>query len=561
MDHINPDFAWYSAISESRKLQPRCPFASVHRCPRYYQSLSLLGQSGFTGIDPGLDAELLESWRKSDLWPVTLEHTTSVSGWEGEGRARHYSKFCPEVAYDSFGFFASGLHDYPDEIDRDNAHRAVGREGADRSDWRWRWAALTPMHYAECPLYSALTHSNPRKARVGEGESARRAIELATEQDEVEADGAWDLFICHASEDKQRFVRPLAEALQAKGAKVWYDEFTLKVGDSLRRSIDKGLRRSRYGAVVLSPAFFQKQWPQYELDGLAQRETNGRKVILPIWHEVTEPTVRQYSPSLAGRVAALSAEGMDSVVTKLLDAMGVQPQPRAVAAPVFKEPITMQVRQAVFSRDENGFILVVEFRSMAPESEQLTKWLLEFPDLRVAIQGGPGAANLLPGARWFGAPPFDIPARKITSGAVFFSGFPNFRGRLPAAPATATLTAHLFPATDPLRQSVVVDYIKTPLRNHQKLIFNGTATWPPMWKEKGSGRYLQGELGILTNVNKIPPQYEVPDHLVLQSRFDDSVWESQLRADDHEFLASLYEKLRSDCIGQSLSEIGSLQVP
>jgi len=60
----------------------------------------------------------------------------------------------------------------------------------------------------------------------------------------------------------------LAESLRKKGARVWYDEFTLKIGDSLRRSIDKGLTKSRYGIVVLSPAFFKKEWAQKELDGL-----------------------------------------------------------------------------------------------------------------------------------------------------------------------------------------------------------------------------------------------------------------------------------------------------
>ena len=50
----------------------------------------------------------------------------------------------------------------------------------------------------------------------------------------------YDLFISHASEDKDDFVRPLANALKSLGVKVWYDEFTLKIGDSLRGSIDRG---------------------------------------------------------------------------------------------------------------------------------------------------------------------------------------------------------------------------------------------------------------------------------------------------------------------------------
>ncbi len=106
-----------------------------------------------------------------------------------------------------------------------------------------------------------------------------------------------DAFISHASEDKDDFVRPLVEALEASGFDIWYDEFSLKVGDSLRRSIDLGLSNSRYGIVVLSGAFFDKNWPQYELDGLVAKEMEGHKVILPIWHKVSKDEVMRYSPS------------------------------------------------------------------------------------------------------------------------------------------------------------------------------------------------------------------------------------------------------------------------
>lgn len=116
-----------------------------------------------------------------------------------------------------------------------------------------------------------------------------------------------DLFISHASEDKDEFVRPLAEALTALGLRVWYDEFQLRVGDSLRRSIDRGLANSRYGVVVLSSSFFAKNWPQYELDGMVTREMNGVKVVLPIWHKVTKNEVMEYSPSLADKVALNSS--------------------------------------------------------------------------------------------------------------------------------------------------------------------------------------------------------------------------------------------------------------
>ncbi|GLR77253.1 toll/interleukin-1 receptor domain-containing protein [Aliivibrio sifiae] len=113
----------------------------------------------------------------------------------------------------------------------------------------------------------------------------------------------YDLFISHASEDKDDFVRPLAETLENLGVKVWYDEFTLKVGDSLRKSIDHGLVKSRFGTVILSSSFCSKNWTQYELDSMVAREMDGHKMILPIWHKVTKTDVINFSPALADKVA------------------------------------------------------------------------------------------------------------------------------------------------------------------------------------------------------------------------------------------------------------------
>ena len=135
----------------------------------------------------------------------------------------------------------------------------------------------------------------------------------------------YDVFVSHASEDKEDFVKHLVIALQASGYKVWYDEFTLKVGDSLRRSIDAGLANSRYGIVVFSPAFFEKNWTQYELDGLVDREMKGHKVILPIWHLVTKDQVQAYSPSLADKKAInTSLSTLAEVVTQITEVLDVE---------------------------------------------------------------------------------------------------------------------------------------------------------------------------------------------------------------------------------------------
>jgi hypothetical protein len=134
----------------------------------------------------------------------------------------------------------------------------------------------------------------------------------------------WDAFISYASEDRDDVAQPLAEALSSSGLRVWFDQAELSIGDSLRERIDDGLARSSFGIVILSPAFFQKHYPARELNGLAQREIEGEKVILPIWHKVTDTEVRRFSPPLADRVAAQWSDGLETVVDKLFAVVGKQ---------------------------------------------------------------------------------------------------------------------------------------------------------------------------------------------------------------------------------------------
>jgi hypothetical protein len=118
----------------------------------------------------------------------------------------------------------------------------------------------------------------------------------------------WDAFVSHATEDKERFVRPLAHALTILGAKLWYDEFSLRLGDSLSESIDRGLANSRYGIVVISPDFMRKPWTKRELQGLVAAEIGGHSVILPVWYEVTRGEVLAFSPPLADKFAVRTAD-------------------------------------------------------------------------------------------------------------------------------------------------------------------------------------------------------------------------------------------------------------
>jgi hypothetical protein len=130
----------------------------------------------------------------------------------------------------------------------------------------------------------------------------------------------YDVFISHASEDKNDFVRPFATLLREKGLKVWYDEFELKIGDKLRRKIDEGLSKTRYGVVVLSNFFFAKEWPQKELDGLFAIEDNGQDVILPIWHKISKNEILRYSPTIAGILALnTSSFSIEEIAEKIVE--------------------------------------------------------------------------------------------------------------------------------------------------------------------------------------------------------------------------------------------------
>lgn len=135
------------------------------------------------------------------------------------------------------------------------------------------------------------------------------SLYLGSEYDEVNSflyddyDKKYDVFISHASEDKEEVARPLAEALRKNGLSVWYDEFELKIGDSLRRKIDKGIANSNFGVIVISRDFISKGWTNYEFDGLITKSVNGEQTMLPVWHNVTKREVINYSPSLADKLA------------------------------------------------------------------------------------------------------------------------------------------------------------------------------------------------------------------------------------------------------------------
>ena len=162
MDFIYPDLDWYTGISKVENVPPRCPYANVHKCPRYYHSLYLMGDSGTTKMKPEKIKELDTLWAKTDILPVVAEHDTHITG-DTEKKSR-FSNFCPEISFDVFGLFADSLYRYTDEIDTGIAHARLTKEGYPK-DWRWAWAFISPLHYLKCPFYSQLVSRPPETSK------------------------------------------------------------------------------------------------------------------------------------------------------------------------------------------------------------------------------------------------------------------------------------------------------------------------------------------------------------------------------------------------------------
>lgn len=142
-----------------------------------------------------------------------------------------------------------------------------------------------------------------------------RSVEAITPD---EMGKTYDVFISHASEDKDTVARPLANALNETGLSVWFDEFEMKIGDSLRRKIDQGLAHSRFGIVIISRDFIKKGWTNYELDGIMTRAVSGDQVVLPVWHNITKDEVVAYSPTLADKIARNTAiDSVEDIATEV----------------------------------------------------------------------------------------------------------------------------------------------------------------------------------------------------------------------------------------------------
>ena len=130
-------------------------------------------------------------------------------------------------------------------------------------------------------------------------------------------------FICHDHRDKDSIAQPLALALQRRMCMVWFDEFSLRVGDSLRSQIEKGIKECSKCIIILTRNFLNNEgWGKREYDSIFTREVvEEQGIILPVWYRVSRNDVFQYSPVLADKVGVDWQLGEDEVARKLAQAI------------------------------------------------------------------------------------------------------------------------------------------------------------------------------------------------------------------------------------------------
>lgn len=175
----------------------------------------------------------------------------------------------------------------------------------------------------------------------------------------------YDIFISHASEDKDAIVRPLATILERLSVRVWYDEFSLQLGDSLTASIDKGLQESRYGLVVLSKAFLSKKWPEYEYRSLMTREIDGERVILPLWYDVTKDDIKNFSLYLADiKALPISRANFGKIVPAIL---------KVVRPDIYQERRMQGVLRKVVAEGTHQMAKMSEIKRATTKQSKLTK--------------------------------------------------------------------------------------------------------------------------------------------------------------------------------------------
>lgn len=185
-----------------------------------------------------------------------------------------------------------------------------------------------------------------------------------------------DFFICHASEDKDDFVRPFAHYLIKNEASVFYDEFSIKLGDSLSEKINKGLSQCKCAIVMLSKYFFSKQWTNAELQAIFQRHISKKSKLIILYHQVAHEEVLESLPLLADIYAADTSEGIPALAKKIFESVEFKPTLKY---------LSVDLTEAGTNISRDGFHMALRLQLTMLSDPYVDKFLLECGDPEDAL--------------------------------------------------------------------------------------------------------------------------------------------------------------------------------
>ncbi len=172
-----------------------------------------------------------------------------------------------------------------------------------------------------------------------------------------------DLFICHASEDKDMIVRPLVQAMEQTAISYWYDEGEIQWGDSITEKVNKGLAVAKYVLAVLSDSFIQKKWPQRELNAALNIEASTGEVrVLPllVGSEDQKKAILEAYPILNDKAYMSWEAGPETVVAalkrRLTSGGSISAPERKTANGMHATVAIPHLKKAFTQRDKDRFL-------------------------------------------------------------------------------------------------------------------------------------------------------------------------------------------------------------
>lgn len=134
---------------------------------------------------------------------------------------------------------------------------------------------------------------------------------------------SYDLFLCHAWDDRRLAATELHNLLEAEDVTVWFSEKDIALGQPFMREIDRGLAKTRIGLVLITPAFLER----IQGGGVSDKELSellSRDLLIPVAHGVTYDEIRSVSPLLGSRNGLSTDEdSMGTIAKKIAELVAI----------------------------------------------------------------------------------------------------------------------------------------------------------------------------------------------------------------------------------------------